>query len=338
MVLLSGAYLFAAAFRNALTSRPPFPENGQWPVIPPIALVVAVATHVAIRILRPRLPAEPAHGNQEAVQEQSPDPRCLQERLTDESRTLDEQWTWVRDRVGQAEWRRLIGLRDAWITLSTLGSYAILATIGVGVLALLGVIGASSLGGRVRWENGLHQPVLVLPPVAALVCWLGRGVLRRMMSRRYGELVLQGRNPEAIDRALWANYQSQRLAKHSKRIIAEESCRQPAKPARPWWRVELSGAHLLLWCCVPVIAYTAHARHAPEWVSAVGMFGAIAWVFKVCFLLLLLLAGFRPDTWPVRAYRWCATLTGTVVALVFVPAGFLLVGGGMSWLIDVFSR
>jgi hypothetical protein len=205
-------------------------------------------------------------------------------------------------------------------------------------MAFFGVGGTALLGKHLALARGLGHPLFTVPTLTALMSWMGTYVVHYLAARDLARVSLEGTGEETVARALWANYQAALLAAEQRRLGTRPLPSRATIRERAWWRVELSGVHLVLWASIPVIGLASRSPHSPDWMWMIGLFAGIAWVFKVCFLLLLLFSLANPDSGVRKAYRWFGTLRGTVAALVLVPLGFVAVGVGMSWLLELFQR
>jgi hypothetical protein len=93
--------------------------------------------------------------------------------------------------------------------------------------------------------------------------------------------------------------------------------------APPWWRVELSGIHLLLWVGAPFLAagLSLNPMHPPLWMAFVGGFLLFGWFIKVMFWMQLL---HDDDEAAIVQYRWFGTTEGTLAAAAVISAIGLL--------------
>ena len=113
----------------------------------------------------------------------------------------------------------------------------------------------------------------------------------------------------------------------------------PREYGPPWWRVELSGMHLLLWLGLPVLVVGFKSPGAlPPWAIGVLLYMVFAWILKGGFwLAFLLVEADRRGAWH-RRYEWFRTLRGTLFAAVAVPAialAMVLVPLGICELLDL---
>jgi hypothetical protein len=94
----------------------------------------------------------------------------------------------------------------------------------------------------------------------------------------------------------------------------------------PWWRVELSGLHLVLWLAIPFFVSVGHWEGCPDWLAQAALVMGFIWVLKVCCWLFLLFARPHPQHGVRKVYRWAGTLPGSLVLVVAVPVGVFLFG------------
>jgi len=94
----------------------------------------------------------------------------------------------------------------------------------------------------------------------------------------------------------------------------------------PWWRVELSGFHLILWLGVPflVVAFAHDKPDEPLWLLVTLGFLMVGWFTKIMFWVFL---AHHPGDADERTaqYRWFGTPRGTLVAAAVV-SGMTLLG------------
>ncbi len=93
----------------------------------------------------------------------------------------------------------------------------------------------------------------------------------------------------------------------------------------PWWRVELSGFHLVVWLSLLASAIKiASGQRWSDWADVIFLYAAIGGFLKAGFWMALVqVEPERRAAWG-RAYRWFGTLRGTVFMLLVIPA--VLVG------------
>ena len=319
----------------ATATSPSSQAQGEpWLAFPRALLALVFLSAIVARIWAPRLQRRFAQATKDLPPPPGHEFEQAEPRVEDTIAVLDEQWSWARERVGEEQWQLLLGLRDAWLTLSRLLAYARVASYIAAGVFLLGLLGASSLAKQIVLGDALRQPIFVLPVTTLLVTWLARGVIRHLVARELGQLVLQGRNPEAMQRAIWANWQADALRAWQRKEQARAA--QPPQAVRPWWRVELSGMHLLLWLALPAALLPFLASVWPSWLSPVAAVAILGWCTKLALLGLRAIGGRKSGY--AGAYRWCGTWVGGLAVLVGVPAALFAMGCGLVWLMDIFGR
>jgi tetratricopeptide (TPR) repeat protein len=104
----------------------------------------------------------------------------------------------------------------------------------------------------------------------------------------------------------------------------------PQPRDRPWWKVELSGGHLVLWLGLPLLVVSWRQSDAlPEWCLWIGMYLTLLWFFKGVFMFSLLTQqGERREKWQ-KEYRYFSTLKGALVGLIGLPVALAAVGFGL---------
>ncbi len=107
----------------------------------------------------------------------------------------------------------------------------------------------------------------------------------------------------------------------------------PRGSGPPFWRVELSGAHVILWAAFPFLVFAFRRAHElPDWVVVPAIYFLVLWVVKGGILVSLMLGDWgENDKW-LRQYQWFGTLRGSVVALVGFPACVGLIMLLLWWL------
>lgn len=313
----------------------PYYWESPWLMIPWALCGLVLASLVVYRVWGPRLKRQ----FEVAARELPPPPaeeaaRAEPPRAEDAIASLDDQWSWVQERVGDEQWQRLLGLRNTWLLLSRLGTYARVACYAAAGLAVVGLYGALSRGKQITLADALGQPIFVLPVVALIGAWAGRGLVRQTVARELGRLVLEGRSPEAVQRALWANWQADTLRAWQRR--EQTRAARPPRPPRPRWRMELSGMHLVLWLMILTVLIGDNAAHGSKWVTAVAILTFVGWTLKACLWLLIAFTGSASSA--TAAYRWFGTWYGGLVGLLALPFASAALGWGMRWLVGLFGR
>lgn len=102
---------------------------------------------------------------------------------------------------------------------------------------------------------------------------------------------------------------------------ADVDAAAPERAGPPWWKVELSGAHLALWVLLPLLVYAFREAHdMPDWTVWPAIYLLVLWVVKAGVIASMLLGDWgENDRW-LRQYQWFGTARGSAVALVVFPA------------------
>jgi hypothetical protein len=116
-----------------------------------------------------------------------------------------------------------------------------------------------------------------------------------------------------------------RLLTHSNVAREEIDAVFPMEVGPAWWRVELSGFHLIVWLSILASAIKiASGERWSGWAEVIFLYAGIGGFLKAGFWMALVRV--QPDRrapWG-RAYRWFGTFPGTVFMLLIIPA--VLVG------------
>jgi len=315
-------------------SSSPVMQDEDWPIFGAIALVCFVATlllRIAVSCITNRKYRR-AQARRAAQTEAGPEPcpsaapACSPappdrpvgegeaEHLKDEIARLDEQWRWMRDRLGEREWRELTALRNTWMRLLAVRNYSLLVTLFyVALVALELLVKGKPLHVCLAWHPIQVAPFLALLSAAAM--W----VVLQVVRRRFADLGWRGHSMEAIDRALLAEEAARSLAGYRLEVErqAEETRRQEeprrrfeqeSRTAPPWWQREITGAHAVWWLALLLLvgAPRAHLR-LPDAicmaVTAVLVVGGCIKSFLIVYWLIFIAS---PDSRREAAhlYRW----------------------------------
>ncbi len=98
----------------------------------------------------------------------------------------------------------------------------------------------------------------------------------------------------------------------------------PMEVGPPWWRVELSGFHLVVWLSILASAIRiASGQRWTGWAEVIFLYAALGGFLKAGFwMALVLVQSDRRAAWG-RTYRWFGTFRGTVFMLLVIPAVFV---------------
>ena len=120
-------------------------------------------------------------------------------RLGERIEQLGERWEWVRDRLGQEEWGRLVALRKTWTRLQVVRNAALAITLFYIALVALEV----SVRKTPFWTAVSWHPIQ-LAPFVALLSEVGIWVVNHVARHKLSRLEWQGHNAEVLVQALWS--------------------------------------------------------------------------------------------------------------------------------------
>jgi hypothetical protein len=103
---------------------------------------------------------------------------------------------------------------------------------------------------------------------------------------------------------------------------------QAALSKKPWWKVELSGFHLLMWLGLPFLIYAYRTKgHFPDRWVIVFIYLMLGWILK-SFYIAELLKRPPPDNREEtrRHYNWFGTLRGTLIVSGIIILACTVIG------------
>jgi hypothetical protein len=124
------------------------------------------------------------------------------EQVDEALRTLTDQSAWMRDRLGEEDWRRLTRLRGAWVSCGYVficGRNALVMALALVAFGLVMTRLATGSWRPREFEWGSVGGVLcVLGPTLLIVGWAGARVTQLLLGRELERLGWRGHSPEAI--------------------------------------------------------------------------------------------------------------------------------------------
>ncbi len=176
MILAAGYGIFSG-FRSIGDNKPAL--DGDFPLLWPIAGVTCFGMMFLFRILRWRLekrlsllrawmaPMEVGEEDFSSPAEEANPDLQIQEQI----QAVDEQWQWMRDRLGPEEWGKLVTIGKSWHRVRLLRTASIAAS-----MFYLALIGSEVLSKRESLSQVLQWNPFQLAPFVALlsipVIWL----------------------------------------------------------------------------------------------------------------------------------------------------------------------
>jgi hypothetical protein len=225
----------------------------------------------------------------------------------------------VREQLGDGEWRRLVRWRTAYVTIQKVHGLAVVALVWLAAVAVIAVVVNVATGKPLLLDLAVDHPWYANPMLwwvaAVALGWLGLKAIAHLAGKHFERLAWMGHDPEIVDGALWKQFEAEQLEKQTPAILREvedrERFAQESMTALPWWRREMSGAHLVWWVSA-VVAVSAWIHPSPPLMWVAGILSPVLFVgflAKIIFgwLLYLLLIGL-PDSRRrmTRYYRWWA--------------------------------
>jgi hypothetical protein len=257
----------------------------------------------------------------------------------------------VRDQIGEEEWNRLTRLDKLRTTLIT----ALISICGFLVYGAFWELTRFQYRTHL-WKDissvsfNLHQTswlpnveirlshLIILTIIILIFCiW----ILGRLRKSELDKLEWHGQDPEKIESALLLEEEARSWKEAIPEITAEDQLLE-AKAAGPsWWRVELSGLHLVLWIGV-LLALSGLIKNSiiPEKLQITGLVVAIiGWLIKICCWIIWILRDGSAQTKLslLRFYRSCGTWRGSATFIAILVLSVFLIGL-ICWLISLFFQ
>jgi len=318
-------------------------QNDDWPLLGPLAFVVVVLSlllnGVAGRLLGRRLAhlrarrtiaAEASGAEAYAGAAAAPPPAAEDAagggsaaQLTEQIAALHERWEWMRDRLGEREWRRLVKLRSAWVLLWQIRNWSLIVTaFYVALVALEILVKGKGLPLALAWHPFQLAPFLAILSAGAL--WATTTIVRA----RFEKLAWEGCDPGLLEQALWTEHAARYLeAEREERSAQEQARRRLAEERRtgpPCWRVEFSGGHLVWWLSLLIVVGAAAKLSVPALVWAPALATVIVGgLVKLVFWVLYASTTDAARVGRLHFYRWW-TRGWLPVVLALLPAALVL--------------
>jgi len=228
----------------------------------------------------------------------------------------------VRDQIGEEEWNRLVRLES--LLSSLVWIFLISVLLGVCYLPF----------GHLKFSPSIHfSPITIIDYLilfAIPISYCAMLILRKLRDNALENLERRGQDASRIYSALLFEEQS-RLLEDEERSLKEETPEMSAAESKladaietgpPWWRVELSGLHLVLWICI-LLALSGLVKNnvIPEkFQQTATAIAIIGWVIKICcwYLWSFAYGSAQTKLWLLQFYRSCGTLRGSAIAIALV--------------------
>jgi hypothetical protein len=261
----------------------------------------------------------------------------LRERVGEEVRLLDDRWMWLRDRIGDAEWERVVRRRRMWLALVKVRLRFLVFTMILGGCCGLAIVLNVALG-RSLTRDIQYLPALV-GPIFFLVATVGLSAVTYMMRRDITRLMLLGHSPRAIEDALWADHNARALEDALPDIIYTRRLREALAAAPPWWRTEMKGTHLIIWISLALAIYGLVLPHRlpDELHDAAVLAAMVGWIAKLSYWAIWRMVPARTRLGMCRFYRWCGTRLGTATTMVGTPCILIGLGTMIIWMLQLFG-
>jgi hypothetical protein len=255
------------------------------------------------------------------------------QRVKKRIRKYTSRYARVRDQIGEEEWNRLVRLERllgslVWIFFSSV-------LLGIYYLFLR----------RLRFSPSFHfAPLdlvdeLILISIPISFCALL--MIRKLRNNALDSLEWHGKDPEKIESALLLEEEARSWEEAIPEITAEDQLLKAKAAGPPWWRVELSGLHLVLWICV-LLALSGLVKNnvIPEkFQQTATAIAIIGWVIKICcwYLWSFAYGSAQTKLWLLQLYRSCGTLRGSATFIAILVLSVFLIGL-ICWLISLFFQ